>query len=65
MELYWSPYIDEDDITVHVNSGVVTLNGTVDSWFERNLANQSAWEGGARHVINKLRVRNTDIRIWR
>jgi hypothetical protein len=33
---------------------VVTLQGVVDSWFERRKAEESAWEGGAKDVKNLL-----------
>ena len=30
-ELFWSPFVNEDEIEVPVDSGRVTLSGTVDS----------------------------------
>ncbi len=55
-ELWWSPFVDEDDVTVTVDNGVVTLEGTVDSWAERSAARDNAYEGGAMWVDNELKV---------
>jgi osmotically-inducible protein OsmY len=56
-QFLWTPYVDGEQIAVAVNDGVATLTGTVDSWFEYRAAAQNAYEGGARKVVNKLRVR--------
>lgn len=56
-ELFWSPFIDSDQIKVSVNNGRVTLSGFVDDYVERRLATKNAWEGGARGVLNHLTVR--------
>lgn len=56
-ELFWSPFVDSEDITVTVENGVATLTGTVDTWFEFQKARENALEGGARHVDNNLRFR--------
>ena len=56
-QLHWSPYVNESEVTVAVDDGVVTLTGTVDSWSERNTATASAYRGGASFVDNHLRVR--------
>lgn len=55
-ELFWSPFVDEDDITVTVNHGVVTLSGTVDTWSQRKAAEDNALEAGAKEVVNDLTV---------
>lgn len=55
-ELWWSPFVDSDDVTVTVDDGVATLIGTVDTWSEKNAARENAYEGGATAVKNKLRV---------
>lgn len=39
-----------------VKDGVATLEGTVDSWSEREAATENAYEGGARTVKNFLMV---------
>jgi len=53
-EVWWSPFVDSDDITVHVDDGVATLTGTVDSWSEYESARENAFEGGATWVENDL-----------
>lgn len=55
-ELFWSPFVESEDIEISVNNGVVELTGTVDSWSEREQAEKSALEGGARSVDNDLAV---------
>lgn len=55
-ELFWSPFVDSDEITVEVNNGVATLSGTVDDMEERADASKNAREGGARVVDNDLKV---------
>ena len=56
-ELWWSPFVDSDEVTIDVEHGVATLTGVVDSWRERHLAEENAYEGGAKEVINRLRLR--------
>lgn len=53
-ELYWSPFVDSDDISVSVNKGEVTLKGTVEDQSEVNDAIENAYEAGAKNVISKL-----------
>lgn len=55
-ELFWSPYVDEDQISVTVVNGVVTLAGNVETLTERKAAEDNAYEGGAKNVINNLTV---------
>ncbi|MGE0191162.1 MAG: BON domain-containing protein [Planctomycetota bacterium] len=55
-ELWWSPYVSSDQVTVEVSDGVATLSGTVDSWWERYAARQNAVDGGAIFVRNELEV---------
>jgi osmotically-inducible protein OsmY len=55
-QLEWSPFVDEDDVAVTVDDGVVTLTGTVDSWSEREDAEKNAYQGGAKDVQNDLDV---------
>ncbi len=56
-ELWWSPFVDSDDVTVTVDAGEATLTGTVDSWTEYNAAENNAYEGGAIYVDNDLTVK--------
>jgi osmotically-inducible protein OsmY len=55
-ELFWSPYVDIENVSVAVENGVATLTGTVESWTEYRAAAENAIEGGAIRVINKLTV---------
>jgi hypothetical protein len=55
-ELWWSPYVDADEVTVRVEDGRATLTGTVDSWSELRSATENALEGGAIAVDNNLVV---------
>lgn len=55
-EVFWSPFVDSDEVTVVVVDGVATLTGTVDTLDEREAAVENAYEGGARLVDNDLLV---------
>lgn len=55
-QLWWSPWVDSDAVTVSVADGVATLTGMVDTWSERDKAAENAIEGGAVKVVNKLDV---------
>jgi osmotically-inducible protein OsmY len=45
------------DISVEVRDGDVTLTGTVQSWWARKVAHESAWSAvGVRHVIDHLNI---------
>ena len=55
-ELFWSPFVDAEDVNVSVDRGTATLTGTVDSWSEFNSAQENAYEGGAVYVDNDLIV---------
>ncbi len=55
-ELWWSPFVDADDVQVSVSNGVATLTGRVDSWSQCWAATENALEGGARWVRNELIV---------
>jgi len=56
-KLYWSPFVDEEDVTVTVEDGVVTLTGEADTSDERRIAEEKAREGGAASVRNRLKVK--------
>ena len=56
-EFFWSPFVDEDTISVGVDDGIVTLTGTVDSNREKQIAADNALEGGALRVDNEIEVR--------
>lgn len=59
-ELWWSPFVDSDQVNVTVEEGVARLTGTVDSWVERNAATENAIEGGAVWVDNDLMIANAN-----
>jgi osmotically-inducible protein OsmY len=56
--LYWSAFIDDENITVVVRNGTITLTGTVASWSEFDEAERKAYQAGAKHVVNQLKVEN-------
>lgn len=55
-ELYWSPVVDEKNVSVEVRGGVVTLRGKVGSLWESLAAARNAREGGAQRVRNLLEI---------
>lgn len=55
-QIFWSPYVDPDDVNVKVENGIVTLTGEVNSLRERIKAEENAYQGGAKDVINQLRI---------
>lgn len=55
-KLWWSPFVDSDDIEVKVDDGEATLTGTVNSYTEYSIAASKAYEGGAAYVDNELTV---------
>jgi len=59
-EMWWSPFVDADEVTVAVDEGVATLTGEVDSWSERSAARENAFEGGAVWVVNNIDVDTDD-----
>ena len=56
-EMFWSPFVDADQVEIDVDEGFVTLSGTVNSFTERRQAEEEAYEGGAVAVDNNLMVR--------
>jgi osmotically-inducible protein OsmY len=52
-ELKWDPRVDETEVGVEVDTGVVTLTGTVTSWAKRTAA-----QDAARRVVGVLDVAN-------
>ena len=53
-ELFWSPFVDLDNIQVTVEDRVATLTGSVESRSAYLVATQNAYEGGALRVENNL-----------
>jgi len=55
-ELWWSPFVDAEEVDVSVDEGTAVLTGKVDSWPEYTAAARNAYEAGAVWVDNDLRV---------
>jgi len=55
-QLYWSFAVDEDDVDVTVDHGIVTLTGEVETKWEEQAAIKNAFDGGAKQVVNSLDV---------
>ena len=58
-ELWWSPYVNQEEVTVVVKDGKAILSGTVDTKREKLFAEINALEGGAMKVENNLKVEYT------
>ena len=56
-QLFGDTLLNSLDVEVDVRNGVATLSGTVKNWEDRRRAQTNAYQGGARLVINQLRVR--------
>lgn len=54
--IFWSPYVEGEDVNVEVEDGAAILTGTVDTWNERQAAERNAWKAGAASVDNNLTV---------
>jgi len=55
--LSWDPDVDATDINITVENGIVTLEGTVNTLWEKQLAEDKAWiQVGVVDVNNKLAV---------
>ncbi|MFO7944933.1 MAG: BON domain-containing protein [Anaerolineales bacterium] len=56
-QLYWDNRVDADDVTVHVDNGVVTLKGTVSTHGARSSAVTDTWMiDGVTSVEDKIDV---------
>lgn len=55
-KLFWSAYVDSDQVHVTASNGNVTLSGQVSSSMEQGTAEDNAYEAGAKYVINKLTI---------
>jgi len=54
--LFWSPFVDRDDVKVTVDGAVATLTGTVNTWIGWNEADKDARKGGATAVLDRITV---------
>lgn len=55
-QIWWSPYVNQEDVDVSVSNGIATLEGVVDTPRERIYDEINALEGGASDVNNNLIV---------
>ncbi len=55
-ELFWNPLVDEADVNVRVDDGVVFLTGKVNNITEYKAAEEEAEEAGAMSVANYLEI---------
>jgi osmotically-inducible protein OsmY len=56
--LFWNPLINEDEITVFVEDGTVTLSGEVDNISQRITASDISYDAGADWVRNEINVQD-------
>ncbi|MBD3264959.1 MAG: BON domain-containing protein [Candidatus Omnitrophica bacterium] len=59
-QIFWSLFVDSDDIDVSVEEGTVTLSGKVNSLHKLNAAVRNAFEGGAKTVRSKLEIEGVE-----
>ena len=57
-ELFWSPYVDSDQISVTVTDGQAVIRGRAANRFVARIAVQNAFEGGARSVRTRLALKD-------
>ncbi len=55
-QLWWSPYVNQDDISVEVKGKTAILEGAVKTRREKVYAEINAMEGGAEEVENNIEV---------
>jgi osmotically-inducible protein OsmY len=55
-QVWWNPYLADQDIVAMVEDGKATLTGSVAYGPQRVIAEQQAFEAGASVVVNNLRV---------
>ncbi|MEO0473182.1 MAG: BON domain-containing protein, partial [Bacteroidota bacterium] len=55
-QLYWSPFIRADKLTVVVKNGIATLMGEVPSWQQKREAINQTYDAGANAVIDELKI---------
>jgi osmotically-inducible protein OsmY len=65
-ELFWSPFVDNEDIQVSVDNGEVTLHGFTSNRFESDVAIHNAFEAGATSVRTQFQMPGdlTDFRYY-
>jgi len=55
-QIWWSPFVDHDDVVVNVENGEIQLNGTVDSKKEKQYAELNAVQAGGSQINNNLLI---------
>lgn len=55
-QLWWSPYVNQEDVEVSVSNGIAVLEGTVETEREKRYAKINALQGGAKEVENNIMV---------
>lgn len=55
-ELWWSPFVNSNEVQVVVDNGIASLSGQVASYSEKQAAEENAWQGGATWVNNEIDV---------
>lgn len=55
-QLWWSPFVNENEVQVEVDDGHVTLTGEVDTRLEKEYAAKNAFQGGAFTLENLIKV---------
>ena len=59
--LKWNPYIEENDLKIKVNDGIVTLGGTTDAYWKKNRAETIASNlYGIKEIENKIAIVPSD-----
>ena len=56
-QLWWSPFVNENQINITVDNGRAVLTGAVDTEKEKYYAGIAAFKGGAQSVENDLKVK--------
>ncbi|WP_454064938.1 BON domain-containing protein [Candidatus Nitrospira salsa] len=56
-QVWWNPYLSEQDIVATVKDGTAILNGSVEHAPQRVIAEQQAFEAGASAVENRLQIK--------
>ena len=55
-QLWWSPYVNENEVDIKVVNGTAILDGQVETYRERKFAEINAREAGAKEVENNITV---------
>jgi osmotically-inducible protein OsmY len=53
----WNALLDDRELDVRVDDGVVIISGEVETWAQRNAAERAAWAAGAQNLRNRISFR--------